>query len=244
MCATPSRRRTSCRAVPPCPSCPPPRPIRPRSPARPRRAPLTVWSAATVGILEALGLMATALTGIDKILGSPLRPEGWLVVVGLLVLAGWIVLCAGSGAALFDASGQRLFTAVAHAEIALVGMLVVVTTATSMPLPVALPLPVLAVLALAVPVVKLLLVARRRHPALDRRRAPRPRPPSRPGRRAPRSGHRHPRRHRPRADRGRAAGAGARRRRRPRLGVVGLRLLRLTRPSRVTGWTALRTVSA
>jgi hypothetical protein len=126
--------------------------------ARPRRAPLTVWSAATVGILEALGLMATALTGIDKILGSPLRPEGWLVVVGLLVLAGWIVLCAGSGAALFDASGQRLFTAVAHAEIALVGLLVVVTAATSMPLPVALPLPVLAALALAVPAVKLLAV--------------------------------------------------------------------------------------
>ncbi len=126
--------------------------------SRPRRAPLTVWSAATVGILEALGLMATALTGIDKILGSPLRPEGWLVVVGLLVLAGWIVLCAGSGAALFDASGKRAFTAVAHAEIALVGMLVVVVTATSLSLPVALPLPVLAVLALAVPVAKLLLV--------------------------------------------------------------------------------------
>ena len=126
--------------------------------ARPRRAPLTVWSAATVGILEALGLMATALTGIDKILGSPLRPEGWLVVVGLLVLAGWIVLSAGSGAALFDASGQRLYAAVAYAEIALVAMLVVVTTATSMPLPVALPLPVLAVLALAVPTAKLLLV--------------------------------------------------------------------------------------
>jgi hypothetical protein len=125
---------------------------------RPRRAPLTVWSAATVGILEALGLMATALTGIDKILGSPLRPEGWLVVVGLLVFAGWIVLCAGSGASLVDASGQRLFAAVAYAEIALVGMLVVVATATSMPLPVALPLPVFAVLALAVPTAKLLLV--------------------------------------------------------------------------------------
>jgi hypothetical protein len=125
---------------------------------RPRRAPLTVWSAATVGILEALGLMATALTGVDKILGSPLRPEGWLVVIGLLVLAGWIVLCAGSGAALFDAAGRRPFVAVAYAEIALVGMLVVVTAATSMPLPVALPLPVLTVLALAVPVAKLLLV--------------------------------------------------------------------------------------
>jgi hypothetical protein len=126
--------------------------------ARPRRAPLTVWSAAAVGILEALGLMATALTGIDKILGAPLRPEGWLVVVGLLVLAGWIVLCAGSGAALFDASGQRLFAAVAHAEIALVGILVLLATATSLPLPVAPPLPVLVVLALAVPTAKLLLV--------------------------------------------------------------------------------------
>lgn len=133
--------------------------------SRPRRAPLTVWSAATVGILEALGLMATALTGIDKILGSPLRPEGWLVVVGLLVLAGWIVLCAGSGAALFDAGGRRSFVAVARAEIALVGGLVVVTMATSTSLPVALPLPVLAVLALAVPVAKLVLV---NAPATDR----------------------------------------------------------------------------
>jgi hypothetical protein len=125
---------------------------------RPRHAPLPVWAAATLGILQALGLMATALTGVDKILGSPLRPDGWLVVIGLLVIAGWIVLCAGSGAALFDASGRRPFVAVAYAEIAVVAMLVVLATVTSMPLPVALPLPVLAALALAVPTAKLLLV--------------------------------------------------------------------------------------
>jgi hypothetical protein len=131
----------------------------PDAPAVRTRRPLTVIAAGTVAILEAVGLMATALTGIDGVLSSPLRPEGWMIAIGLLVLAGWIVLCAGSGAALFDGAGRSTLVGVAYAEIALVGMLAVVATATPLfgTLPLGLPLPALALLALAVPVGKLLL---------------------------------------------------------------------------------------
>jgi hypothetical protein len=125
----------------------------------PRRLPLPVLAAGALAILEGVGLMATALTGIDGVLNSPLRPEGWLVVVGLLVLAGWIVLSAGSGAVLIDGAGRTLLVNVAYGEIALVAMLAVV--ATAIPLfatpPAGIPLPLLALLALAVPVGKLLL---------------------------------------------------------------------------------------
>ena len=120
----------------------------------PRRLPLTVLAAGAIGILEAVGLMATALSGVHGVLNSPLRPEGWMIVLGLLVLAGWIVLCAGTGAALIDGAGRTLLVNVAYGEIALVAMLAVVATAT--PLfgtpPAGIPLPLLALLALAVPV--------------------------------------------------------------------------------------------
>ena len=123
----------------------------------PRRLPLTVLAAGALGILEAVGLMATALTGIDGVLNSPLRPEGWMIAVGLLLLAGWIVLCAGSGAVLIDGSGRSLLVNVAYGEIALVALLTVVGTATPLFGTPPLPVPLLAVLALAVPIGKLLL---------------------------------------------------------------------------------------
>lgn len=125
-----------------------------------RRLPLTVLAAGAIGILEAVGLMATALTGIDDVLNSPLRPEGWMVAVGLLLLAGWIVLCAGTGAALLDGTGRTLLVNVAYAELGLIAFLAVVGVATPLfdALPAALPLPLLVLLALAVPVGKLLLV--------------------------------------------------------------------------------------
>ena len=127
--------------------------------ARTRR-PLTVLATGTLGILEAVGLMATALTGIDGVLSSPLRAEGWMIALGLLLLAAWVVLCAGSGAALFEGAGRTTVVGVAYAEIALVGLLAVVATVTPLfgTLPFGLPLPVLALLALALPVGKLLLV--------------------------------------------------------------------------------------
>ena len=124
-----------------------------------RRLPMTVATAGLIGVLEAVGLLSLALTSLDGLLSSPTRPAGWIVAAGLLVLAGWIVLCAGSGAAVIDGAGRKLLLGVAYAELVLVTMFLVVATALSLPLPVALPLPALGLLALAVPVGKLLLAS-------------------------------------------------------------------------------------
>jgi hypothetical protein len=122
-----------------------------------RRLPLTVASAGLVGVLEAVGLMSLALTSLDGLLSSATRPTGWIVAAVLLVLAGWIVLAAGSGAALIDGAGRTLFLGVAYAELVLVAMLLVVATALPIPTPGNLPVPALGLMALAVPVGKLLL---------------------------------------------------------------------------------------
>jgi hypothetical protein len=124
------------------------------------RVPVSVLAAGLLAVVEAVGLLAAALTGLDSVLSSPLRPAGPVVAAGLIVLAGWIVLCAGSGAALIDGTGRRTVVGVALAEIGLVGLLSVVAVATPLvaDLPVALPLPALVLLALALPVGKLLLV--------------------------------------------------------------------------------------
>ena len=123
-----------------------------------RRLPLTVASAGLIGVLEAIGLLAVALTGLDGVLSSPARPAGWIVGGGLLLLAAWIVLCAGSGAAVIDGAGRKLVQAVAYAELVLVAMGLVVATALPVATPGNIPLPVLGLMALAVPVGKLLLV--------------------------------------------------------------------------------------
>ena len=47
------------------------------------------------------------------------------------MLAGWIVLCAGSGAALIDGAGRTLLVGVAYAEMALVAVLLVVAAAVT-----------------------------------------------------------------------------------------------------------------
>jgi hypothetical protein len=122
-----------------------------------RRLPMTVLAAGLIGILEAVGLLAVALAGIDGAL-TTVRPSGVTLALGLTVLAAWIVLSAGSGAGLIEATGRRLLVAVAYAEIALVGFLLVAVSAVPVFTPPAgLPLPVLAVLVLAVPLAKLLL---------------------------------------------------------------------------------------
>jgi hypothetical protein len=130
------------------------------SPAALRRVPLTALAAGLVAVVEGVGLLAAALTGLDGVLSSPLRSAGPVLAAGLIVLAGWIVLSAGSGAALIDGSGRRTFVGLALAEIALVGALSVVAVVTPLvdDLPVALPLPALVLLAVALPVGKLLLV--------------------------------------------------------------------------------------
>ena len=122
-----------------------------------RRLPMAVLAAGLIGILEAVGLLAVAVAGIDGAL-TTVRPSGWALALGLTVLAAWVVLCAGSGAGLIEATGRRLLVALAYAELVLVGFLLVVASAVPVFTPPAgLPLPALALLVLAVPVAKLLL---------------------------------------------------------------------------------------
>jgi hypothetical protein len=121
-----------------------------------RRLPLAILAAGSIGILESVGLLAVALTGLDVVLSS-FRSGGWLVAAGLVALAAWIVLCAGSGAALIDGAGRTLLMGVAYAEMALVAFLLVAATLLPFENPTSLPVPALGLVALAVPVGKLLL---------------------------------------------------------------------------------------
>jgi hypothetical protein len=126
------------------------------TPTATRRLPLAILAAGSIGILESVGLLAVALTGLDAVLSS-FRSGGWLVAGGLVVLAAWIVLCAGSGAALIDGAGRKLLMGVAYAEMALVAVLLVVATLVPFENPTSLSVPALGLVALAVPVGKLLL---------------------------------------------------------------------------------------
>ncbi|TFV72558.1 hypothetical protein E4P39_16590 [Blastococcus sp. CT_GayMR19] len=122
-----------------------------------RRLPLTVIAAGGIGIIEAVGLLAVAVAGIDGVLTS-VRPTGMALALGLSALAAWVVACAGSGAGLIEGVGRRLFMGLAYGETVLVAVLLVAATVAPVFAPPAgLPLPALALLVLAVPVGKLLL---------------------------------------------------------------------------------------
>jgi hypothetical protein len=124
-----------------------------------RRPPAPALVAGLLAVLEAVGLLATGLTQVDAVLASPARPAGWLVVLGLVALAGWIVLCGGSGAALVDGSSRRLLVLTSSVEVFVVSLLGVL--AVLLPPPAWLaggpPLPLLFALAVSLPVGKLLL---------------------------------------------------------------------------------------
>ena len=126
-----------------------------------RRPPATVVAAGALGVLEALGLLAAGITGLDGLLTSPDRPAGWIVALLLGLLASWIVSCAASGATLVDAAGRRAMIGLAFTELVLIAVLFVAATTTSLvpALPGDLPPAAAALLALAVPVGKLLLVS-------------------------------------------------------------------------------------
>ncbi|MGY2064521.1 hypothetical protein [Blastococcus sp. SYSU DS0619] len=132
----------------------------PGAPGARRRIPAPALVAGVLAVLEAVGLLATGLTRVDAVLVAPVRPAGWLVVLGLVVLAGWIVLAAGAGAALIDGSSSRLLVVTSGIEVAVVSALGVV--AFLVPLPETLvggvPLPLLFAASLALPIGKLLLV--------------------------------------------------------------------------------------
>ena len=118
-----------------------------------RRPPMAALLTGLLAMVEAVGLLAVALHGLDGLLTAPSRPAGPVLAVALLVLAAWIVLAAGSGAAVIDGSGRRLLVGVAVGELVLLALIGVAAVFV----PVALPLPGLLLLATAVPVGKLLL---------------------------------------------------------------------------------------
>ena len=127
-----------------------------------RRLPVTVVAAAALAVVEALGLLAFGLAGLDGLFGSGTRPAGSLIAVTLMLLAGWVVACAGGGASLLDGAGRRLLVAVSLLEVVALlalGVAGVVAGLESVVVGPAgvLPVPALALLALAVPTGKLLL---------------------------------------------------------------------------------------
>ena len=122
-----------------------------------RHAPVPALLAGLVGIVQAIGLLAVALHGLDAALSTPSRPAGPALALGLLGLAGWIVAAAAGGASVIDGSGRRLLTGVAVAELGLVAAAAVLLPVAPVVLPPGLSLPVLLALAASVPVAKLLL---------------------------------------------------------------------------------------
>jgi len=141
-----------------------PAPVAAPAAARPRRLPTTVGAAATLAVLEALGLLALGLTSLDGVFGTGVRPDGLLVAVTLLLLAGWVVLCAAGGANLVDGAGRRLLVSVACGELGLLVVLGLVGVLGADGLWVVglgplggLPVPALALLGLGIPTGKLLL---------------------------------------------------------------------------------------
>jgi hypothetical protein len=128
-------------------------------PARLHRPPAPVVVAAVGGVVEALGLVATALTVLASLLQNDHRPSGMALGAGLAALATWVVLAAVSGAALLDGAGKRLYTVLSAVELGLVVALLVAATLTPVfdALSSQLPVPAVALLLLAVPAGKLLL---------------------------------------------------------------------------------------
>ncbi|MGY1849376.1 hypothetical protein [Blastococcus sp. SYSU DS1021] len=133
---------------------------RPAPDAAARRIPVPVLAAGVLAVLEAVGLLAVGLTRADAVLATPVRPAGWVVAGALFVLAGWIVLTAGAGAALIEGSDRKLLVVTSVVELAAVSVLG--GMAVLLPLPTALtgglPLPLLFAAAFALPIGKLLLV--------------------------------------------------------------------------------------
>jgi hypothetical protein len=128
-------------------------------PTRLRRPPAPVVVAAVGGVVQALALVAAALTVLARQLDSADRPTGLVIGTGLVVLATWVVLAATSGAALLDGTGRRVYTGLAWVELALVLVTLVAVTLTPLMdgVHIGFPLPALALFLLAVPAGKLLL---------------------------------------------------------------------------------------
>jgi hypothetical protein len=124
-----------------------------------RRTPVTAVVLAVSGVVQGLGIVATALTVLARLLDSPQRPSGLLVGGGLVLLSVWVVLTAAAGACVLDGAGRRLLVVVSCAELGLCALVLAAGTLTSAldRLDTPLPVPALALLAIALPAGKLLL---------------------------------------------------------------------------------------
>ena len=87
-----------------------------------RRVPVPALVAGVLSVVQAVGLLAGGLDGIDGVLATPARPAGLLIVGGLVALAGWIVLAAGGGAALIDGANRRLLVLTSSVELFVVAV--------------------------------------------------------------------------------------------------------------------------
>lgn len=133
-----------------------------RAAAPPRRhPPVAVLAAAGIALLEAVAVVAAAITGLDGLLTSPGRPPTAVSALLLVGLAAWAVFGAGGGLVLADGSSARLLGVVACAELALLALVLVLglTTTSLDGLVLGLPVPALALSAIAVPTGKLLLAS-------------------------------------------------------------------------------------
>lgn len=130
-----------------------------RADAARRLPPAAVLAAAGISLLQAVAVVAAALTGLGGLFESTARPSGAVAALWLLALAAWAVFGAGGGLLLVDGSGVRLLTVVACTELAALGVVFVLglTSSAFDASAAGLPVPALALSALAVPVGKLLL---------------------------------------------------------------------------------------
>ncbi|WP_409329141.1 hypothetical protein [Trujillonella humicola] len=124
-----------------------------------RRPPAAVLAAAGIALLEAVAVVAAAITGLDGLLTAPDRPPTAVSALLLVALAAWAVFGAGGGLVLADGSGARLLTVVACAELAVLAVVLVLGLTTTTGPVLGLPLAALALSAFAVPTGKLLLAS-------------------------------------------------------------------------------------
>jgi hypothetical protein len=128
-------------------------------PAAPRRRPVAVVVLGAGGMLQAVALVAVALTSLTGMLAAEHRAPDAVIAAVLVALATWTVLSAATGAAVLDGAGRRALVALGAAEVVVVAGLLVVAATTSLLDGVTgdLPAPALALLGLSVPLGRLLL---------------------------------------------------------------------------------------
>jgi hypothetical protein len=120
---------------------------------------VTVVVLAAGGLLQAVALVAVALTGLTGMLSAEHRAPDAVIAAVLVALAAWTVLSAAAGAAVLDGGGRRLLVGLGAGELVVVAGLLGVAATTPLLDGVTgdLPLPAPALLGLAVPLGRLLL---------------------------------------------------------------------------------------